>query len=60
MKQITVWSTQQYGVYVAYPVCDTAKFFANLADTKTLTQRAIILIKAQGYQILVKQPVSQL
>ena len=60
MKHITVRISQQYGLAVIHPVCETAKFFANLAGTKTLTQYAISLIKAQGYEVRVEQPVATL
>jgi len=44
-----------YGNETIYPVCMTAKKFANLIGTKTLTRSAIEKIKALGYTVQVEQ-----
>lgn len=44
-----------YGKRVAYPVCDTAKRFAKLIGTKTLTAEALRTIAELGYDIECKQ-----
>lgn len=52
---ITVKFKDVYGNRLIYPICDKAKGFADLTNTKTLTQRSIDLIKKLGYEIRVKQ-----
>lgn len=52
---ITVEVRNVYGNQTIYPVCETAKKFADLARQKTLTSREIRLIKELGYEIQVKQ-----
>lgn len=49
--KIQVQIKQVYGNETIYPVCDTAKKFAALLGTKTLTYRAIQGIKDLGYSI---------
>lgn len=44
-----------YGNRTVYPVCNTARLFASLAGTKTLTGHALTLIERLGYLIEVKQ-----
>lgn len=44
-----------YGNETIYPVCGTAKKFANLTGTKTLTRYAIEQIKSLGYTVQVEQ-----
>ena len=51
MKTIQVQIKTVYGQEMIYPVCETAKFFAALAQQKTLTKTEINLIKNQGYTI---------
>lgn len=41
-----------YGVTKAYPVCDRAKLFADLAGTKTLTGAALRTIERMGFEIV--------
>ena len=53
---ITVEIKNVYGNETIYPVCDTAKTFAAIAGTKTLTRHALSLIKAMGYAVDVKSP----
>lgn len=45
----------QYGKQVAYPVCDTAKTFADIAGTKVLTDMTLMRIAALGYTIITTQ-----
>ena len=40
-----------YGRQVVYPVCDKAKVFADIADTKTLTDTTLRCIRKLGYTI---------
>jgi hypothetical protein len=40
-----------YGRQVVYPVCDKAKVFAAIADTKTLTESTLRCIRKLGYTI---------
>lgn len=41
----------QYGRQVAYPICDTARTFAEIAGTKILTDTTLKRIAALGYTI---------
>jgi len=43
-----------YGNKTVYPVCETAKSFAALAGTKTLTHAALCIIERMGYAIELK------
>jgi hypothetical protein len=52
--KITVEVRDVYGTTKYYPMCDRAKFFASIAETKTLTPHALEKIKALGYEIEVK------
>lgn len=54
--QIVVKTKEVYGVRNIYPVCDTAKLFADVAGTKTLTPSVINLLKKAGYSIEVIAP----
>lgn len=38
-----------YGRRVVYPVCDKAKVFADIADTKTLTDSTLRCMRKLGY-----------
>jgi hypothetical protein len=49
--KIVIEKKSVYGAVNIYPVCQTAKFFASLAGTKTLTQHAVELIKRAGYEV---------
>jgi|TARA_R110000868_G_scaffold372436_1_gene636268 hypothetical protein len=53
--EITVRITSVYGQKTVYPVCETAKIFADIAGTKTLKSTTINAIKALGYKVLVEQ-----
>ena len=54
--QITVIIREVYGNPVAYPVCVTAKTFASIAGTKTLTLATLKKIEALGYSIMQQRP----
>lgn len=50
---ITVHRREVYGVVKYYPVCDKAKLFAHIAQTKTLTHDVLKRIGALGYEVSV-------
>ena len=54
--KIIVQIRQVYGNETIYPACKTSAFFAALAGTKTLTEGALRMIRAQGYEIEVEAP----
>jgi hypothetical protein len=45
----------QYGKQVAHPVCETAKTFAAIAGTSTLTDVTLMRINSLGYNIITTQ-----
>lgn len=47
--QVTIKNV--YGNDLIYPVCETSKNLADLADKRTLTHREIKIIKRLGYSI---------
>ena len=50
---ISVRVTDVYGKRVVYPVCEKAKVFADIANTKTLTDTTLRCIQKLGYGIRV-------
>ena len=56
MNTITVRVDSNYGIRVVYPACHTSKLIAQLAGTRTLTDRALAVVKQLGYAIEVQQP----
>ena len=42
-----------YGNDLIYPACDTSRKFAELLNTKTLTPRAMRIVKELGYNVRV-------
>ena len=54
-KSIKVRVKSQYGQQRIFPVCDTAKLFARLTNSKILSQGEIAVIKQLGYTIEVEQ-----
>lgn len=54
-KQIIVSLKKYCGIDSIVPECNTAKLFAELAGTNTLTKPAIVAIKKLGYSVKVKQ-----
>ena len=55
-KTIQIEVKVHYGVERFYPICDTGKVFAQLTNSKTLSDDSLRLIKQLGYDIEVKQP----
>jgi hypothetical protein len=56
MQSVTVTVKSVYGNITAYPACPTAKLFAELIGTKTLTPQALSTIKALGFEIIQQTP----
>lgn len=56
MNHITVEIKNVYGNENIYPICETAKFFARIAGTKTLTRETLHIIRNQGYAVNVAAP----
>jgi len=54
-QNITVEIKDVYGVAKVYPICETAKLFADIAGTKTLLPEDIKRIQMLGYEVKVKQ-----
>lgn len=54
-KQLTVRIGYNYGQRAVYPVCDTAKKFAQLIGTKTFTDQARRQIEELGYTFTIQQ-----
>jgi hypothetical protein len=52
-QEIIVRIDRNYGNRVIYPICDTAKHFAELAGTTTLTPKTVETIKKLGYEVKV-------
>jgi len=53
--EIIVEIKSVYGNRSVYPACNKSKLLADIAGTKTFTNRALDSIKALGYSIQVKQ-----
>jgi ATP phosphoribosyltransferase len=58
MKNITVEVRDVYGQVKFYPTCDSAKLFADIAGTKTLTADALKKIEALGYAVTATRTVT--
>ena len=54
---ITVKVRNNYGKRVIYPVCQSAKSFARIAGTASLTRDAIDRIRELGYDVQVEQEI---
>ena len=52
---ITVKVKNNWGNEAIYPVCQSAKLFARIAGTTTITKEAKELIKQLGYKVQVEQ-----
>lgn len=50
--KIIIQVKSNYGALTAYPICPTAKAFAEIAGTKTLTHQALQIIERMGYEIV--------
>lgn len=53
-KQITVRIKNVYGNELVYPVCEAAKRFASLTNTKTFSHRNLCDIEALGFLVVVE------
>lgn len=58
--QITIEQQTLYGNRIFRPVCEQAKTFASIAQTRTLTLDTLKLIKALGYQIQITHPTQEI
>lgn len=54
-KVIKVVLVTRYGQENITPACPTAELFCDLTNTKTLTRRAVEIIKRVGYRVEVVQ-----
>ena len=54
-NEILIHIRNVYGEDKAYPVCERAKLFADIAGTKTLRPADLNYIQQLGYKITVKQ-----
>ena len=50
---ISITVRNNYGVETYYPYCKTAKTFAEMLQTKTLTPVALMHIKRLGYNVFI-------
>lgn len=48
---IQVMIRRVYGVDKVYPVCDTAKIFADIAGSITLLEQDLVRIQQLGYKV---------
>jgi hypothetical protein len=53
MNTLTVEMRNNYGAIAYYPVCDKAKALATIANTKTLTPKALQQCKALGFKVVI-------
>jgi hypothetical protein len=57
MKQtttVTIAIKSNYGKEAIYPICETAKVFAEIAGTKTVSRGLLKQIESLGYTITIK------
>ena len=59
MSEITVRVREVYGHAKYYPECDSAKVFASIAGTTTLTEQTLRRIMKLGYKVKTLQPTNQ-
>jgi|APGre2960657404_1045060.scaffolds.fasta_scaffold10928_3 hypothetical protein len=52
--EIIIRAKDVYGERKFYPICETAKLFAAIAGTKTLTVPVLGNIKAMGYKLTIE------
>lgn len=57
--EITVRQREVYGATKYYPECDSAKVFASIAGTTTLTEQTLRRIMKLGYKVKTLQPTNQ-
>ena len=53
---IRVEVREVYGRFTTYPACPDARRFADIANSKTLTDRTLRLVRDLGYQIVPTTP----
>lgn len=58
--EILVNMRNVYGNDLIYPICEKAKLFAAIAQSRTLSLSTIEAIKALGYRVEVEQVVKTL
>ena len=56
-QELIVKVVTNYGEKIIYPVCDRAKWFAEIAGTKTLTENTRLCITKLGYKFKVQAEV---
>jgi len=57
---IRVREAENYGSTVYYPVCELAQIFANVAGTRTLTNRVLRVIEAgEIFTVEVERPTTE-
>jgi len=56
---LTVTQKSNYGQTVFYPACDLARLFANIANTTTLTNRALRQIEDHGFKVEIESPTTK-
>lgn len=49
--KVQVEISEVYGVAKVYPICETAKIFAKIAGTKTLTTETLKNMEKLGYEL---------
>lgn len=52
LGKIEIRVDKVYGVPTVYPVCERAKLLAEIAGTKTLTNKALAFAERMGFQIV--------
>ena len=52
--EVTVRIKTNYGEKTVYPVCEKAKYFAEIAGTKTLTENVRLCMTKLGYTFKVQ------
>jgi hypothetical protein len=55
-KQIVILAKEVYGRQMFYPVCDTSRLFAAIADRATLSEVNVRRIRQLGYEVTVTHP----
>ena len=56
MPTIKVEVREVYGRFTTYPACPDERRFADIANSKTLTDRTLRLVRDLGYQIVPTTP----
>jgi len=56
---LTVSQKSNYGQTVYYPACDLSYLFSRIANTTTLTARALRQIEDHGFKIEIESPTTK-